>query len=182
MNFQKYYQEFYESFVDEGTQSLLKESIAQKTFKKQKRIPMKTFYRLAFAVLGVIIATPLLAPQAFAESIQFVGSAINSATNKAHVLITRAFDSEKDAFSDEAVSDLAEDATIRSLEYTRNEDGEFIRLEKNMENCSSDVPCEFNVEDVIVVDSDEAMDLYVEMTSDEGGEATISSIKPTINE
>lgn len=182
MNFQKYYQEFYEHFVDEGTQSLLKESIAQKTFKKQKRTHMKTFSRLAFAVLGVIVATPLLAPQAFAESIQFVGNTVSSATSKAHILITRAFHDEKDAFSDETVSGLVEDATIRSLEYTRNEDGESITLEKNMENCSSDLPCEFGVEDVLVVDSDEAMNLHFEMTSDGHGDVTVLSPDSPIHE
>lgn len=175
MTFSSRYRTHYEaSFDREPVNETLRARIAQKTF--QPHHPMsfvqnKYFLRTSFAALGVLISLPLVAPHAFAVGVQYAGEAISHVTEAARVTITRAFDPARDLFSDEAVTQLTEDPSMTNVEYTRNEQGEVIDIEKScpgQEDCSLTLPG-LDVE----IEGEDDVQLHMEITG-EGADSTVS--------
>jgi len=162
MNFQKHYQTFYENAPAEEARHALKENIAQKTFNKKSPSSMKIFTRVAFAAFVVFVSVPLFAPNAFAETVKFAGQTFTLATEKVQVLITRSFDKDHDLFSDDAVTKLTEDPSVKSLEYTRSESGEGFKLRKECEG--EDEDCNFLSEN-LEINGGNAGELTVEITN-----------------
>ncbi|MEK9157142.1 MAG: hypothetical protein AAB448_03380 [Patescibacteria group bacterium] len=167
MKFSSLYRSFYDASPEEnGENRELKEFIAQKTFKKTKHIPMNIFTKTAFAAFAFLVAGSLFAPQAFAETVKFVDSTITVATDKIQVLVTRAFDKDRDIFSDEDITNITEDSSINSVEYTRDEEGEKLKLTKE---CDPDETCDFSLMEGIEVNVDGVDAIDVEGSSDEDG-------------